>query len=607
MRLLTSVGLALKIWILTSIVFGLGALAYSIFFSENEWIIYSLFATPIAAVASIPVLIILILTVSRLKESKAPKDKKMRSLFLVCLGASFIYALPAGFILGFAFSDDSFSKWLISVLMVTTLLFVCSSAALLFLQKNLSNYFVSLSNNNQLSQSDKMETHQHQQVSAPADYNTSAGNKTVIKGIITGILILVMMIPTIFITNLVHEREARQKEVAAEVSSKWASSQTLTGPYLYLPYKIYYKDKEGKTQESSAHFWVLPDDLKVTGRVDHEIRPRSIYKVLLYRANLQDSGNFILQIPSDVDANAIKWAEAKICYGLSDFKGIEERLAIRFGGKEYELSPGLPFNDINKTGLSAGIPLSTADIGKTVSFDMNLRLKGSEQLHFVPLSGTSNFTLRSGWGSPSFDGNNLPTEREVTPKGFNASWAFNKANLPFGTILKDFQFDLDTVAFGVTMLQPADQYAKTSRSVKYAILFIGLTFALFFIVELTQKRPVHPVQYVLIGLALVIFYTLLLSISEFMLFDNAYLIAALATVSLITIYARGHFGNWKSAGLFCGILSALYGFIFVLIRLEDTALLVGSIGLFVVLALVMYASRKINWYGTPAPFPVSNT
>ncbi|MEO8583110.1 MAG: inner membrane CreD family protein, partial [Flavitalea sp.] len=169
--------------------------------------------------------------------------------------------------------------------------------------------------------------------------------------------------------------------------------------------------------------------------------------------------------------------------------------------------------------------------------------------------------------------------------------------LPFGTVLKNVNLDDLKMDFGVTMLQPADQYAKTSRCVKYAILFIGLTFGLFFIIELMQRKPFHPVQYSLIGIALVIFYSLLLSISEFILFDAAYLIASLATILLITWYAASHFRQWKTAGVFGGVLTILYGFIFILVRLEDTALLVGSIGLFIVLGLVMYASRKINWYG----------
>jgi inner membrane protein len=433
------------------------------------------------------------------------------------------------------------------------------------------------------------------------NWTLSASSRILIKGFIIGMLTLMLLIPTVFILNLVSERHLRQQEVAREVSSKWATAQTLTGPYLSVPYKTYYKDKDGKIQETNNHLWLLPDNFNLTGTIDHEMRERSIYKVLLYRSRLHNSGNFKLQLPKEIDATAVQWDDIKICYGLSDFKGIEERLAIKLNGKEYELSPGLPFNDIDDIGLSTSISLTAADIGKSISFDSKMKIKGSEQLHFVPLAGSSSFALTSKWPNPSFDGNNLPTERKVSDSGFSATWSFNKANLPFGTVLKDFKFDQSNIAFGVTMLEPADQYAKTSRCVKYAILFIGLTFSLFFIVELMQKKPVHPVQYVLIGLALVIFYTLLLSISEFILFDYAYLIASAGTILLITLYARGHFNNWKSAGIFGGVLTVLYGFIFILIRLEDTALLVGSIGLFIVLALVMYASRKINWYGTTIP------
>ena len=201
-----------------------------------------------------------------------------------------------------------------------------------------------------------------------------------------------------------------------------------------------------------------------------------------------------------------------------------------------------------------------------------------------------------GTSYASFDGNSLPTQRTVSDSGFKAQWSFNRANLAFGTVVKSGALKIGTTAFGVSLVQPADQYNKTTRSVKYSVLLIGLTFALFFIIELMQKNPLHPVQYVLVGLALVIFYTLLLSISEYILFDFAYLTAAAATVLLISLYAKSHFKTWKSAAVFGSLLSALYGFIFILIRLEDTALLIGSIGLFIILALVMYGSRKIEWY-----------
>lgn len=436
-------------------------------------------------------------------------------------------------------------------------------------------------------------------------FKPSHSNKILYKGIITGALILVLLIPTIFISNLVKERQARQAEVANEVSDKWAQSQTLTGPYLYLPYKIISIDKEKKASEQLNHLIILPENLVVNGRIFHELRLRSIYKVLLYKAALNNAGNFQFKIPVEIDRSMILWKNAKICYGLSDFKGIEERLIINFRGSSYELSPGLPINDINEKGLSAPISLSINDEGKKIPFTINLKIKGSEQLHFVPLSGDSRFTLKSTWANPSFDGSNLPSVRTVNDSGFTAMWAFNKANLPFGTVLNDFNYEEKSLAFGVTMIQPADGYAKTNRCIKYAILFIGLTFSLFFIIELMQKKAVHPVQYILIGLALIVFYTLLLSISEFIPFDFSYLIAAVATILLISLYAYGHFRRSKTAGIFACVLSLLYGFTFILIRLEDTALLVGSIGLFLILATAMYFSRKINWYGEePMSSPV---
>lgn len=406
-----------------------------------------------------------------------------------------------------------------------------------------------------------------------------------------------MMIPTVFISDLVHERQARNESVVNEVDSRWAMAQTLTGPYIYLPYKKMIMDATNKPQLVTSHLLMLPDSKQVEGKIDHELRERSIYKVLLYRASISDQGNFILQLPKDITPDQVQWADAKICFGISDFKGIEERLVIRFNGMENELSPGLPSDDTSEKGLSAPIAIAVSDMGKPLNYQIHLKIKGSEMLHFVPLSGNSHYSLESTWPSPSFDGNNLPSERTVSEKGFTAVWNFNKANLPFGTVLNDFKFDQSALSFGVTMIQPADQYAKTNRSIKYAILIIGLTFSLFFIIELMQRKPIHPVQYVLIGLGLVIFYSLLLSISEFLAFDYAYLIASVGTILLIGLYAKSHFKSWKSSGIFSGVLTLLYGFIFVLIRLEDTALLVGSIGLFIILALTMYASKKVNWYG----------
>lgn len=422
------------------------------------------------------------------------------------------------------------------------------------------------------------------------------GNKALIKGIITGGLILILMIPTLFISNLVNERKQRQEEVVKEVSTKWASAQTVSGPYLFIPYLRKDKDSDGKEKLVKEGLIFLPDSLDVNGTLLPEQRLRSIYKVLLYKSNITSKGNFICNPPKDVDPSSLVFSDAQICLGITDFKGIENKIDVQLNGISYTLAPGLPSGLIDSSGLSVPVNLTKEDLGKPISFYLPMQLKGSGQLHFLPLAGNSRFAVQSSWPSPSFDGNMLPGEREVSDKGFSAKWVFNKANLLYTTTIRNEKINKYAYNFGISMLQPADQYAKTTRSVKYAILVIGLSFALFFIIEMMQNKPIHPVQYVLVGLALVIFYSLLLSISEFLLFDLAYLVASAATVSLITLYAKAHFKSWKTAGIFASLIGGLYGFIFILIRLEDTALLVGSIGLFIVLALVMYVSRKINWY-----------
>ncbi len=424
----------------------------------------------------------------------------------------------------------------------------------------------------------------------------NSSTKILIKGVITGVLILLLLIPAYHITNLVIERQARQKQVVEEVSNKWATAQTLSGPYLVLPYFYTYTNDTGKTFTVKTNLFVFAENLQVNGELLPENRKRSIYKVLLYKSSLTLNGSFKTNWPADINTANIDFASAKLCFGLSDFKGLEEEIKINFNNQSLALAPGLPDNEISETGLSVPIALQNVSLNTAIPFNLTVKLRGSESLHFLPLAANSRFTLKSNWPHPSFDGNVLPNEPPVIDNGFKASWSFNRANLPFNMVVMKGKFKSANLDFGVKMVQPADQYEKTMRSVKYAVLFIGLTFALFFIIELLQKKPLHPVQYVLVGLALLIFYTLLLSISEFILFDYAYGIAALSTIILISLYAKGHFGKWRIAGIFSAALACLYGFIFILIRLEDTALLLGSIGLFIVLAIVMYLSRKIKWY-----------
>jgi inner membrane protein len=550
-----------------------------------------------AALGSLPISGVLFFLLPVINRQARPVDWKMRRLYAMVAvmigGYIFVPVLFFARYISSGFLDQQFYLVFLVAILVPGL---AAILALRAVRKGLFKYF----NPHQ----QVIFYHQSNPVMEPFVANqeqeapVKSGQSITYKGITTGILILVMLIPSIFLANLVAERKQRQQEVVNEISSKWAGVQTIAGIHLSIPYVVTTKDAKGNIELIEKQLICLPEKLTLTSQLIPEIRPRSIYKVLLYRSVNQFKGNFQIRLPKDIDPLTIQWKAANICMGLTEIKGIEERVTVLVGGQEMELSPGLPVNDrLAENGLSAPIDLSAYTVGQPISFNSTLKLKGSEQLHFLPLAGNSQFFIRSAWKSPSFDGSYLPGSRIVNDSGFNASWAFNKANLPFGTTLNDPAFKSEKFAFGITMVQPSDQYAKTDRSVKYAILFIGLTFSLFFIVELMQKNPVHPVQYVLIGIALSIFYTLLLSLSEFIQFDLAYAIAAVATILLITLYAKGHFRSWKTAAIFSGVLSSLYLFTFVLVRLEDTALLIGSIGLFAILSLVMYASRRINWYG----------
>lgn len=431
---------------------------------------------------------------------------------------------------------------------------------------------------------------------SPTQNTVSPQGSILIKGLTTGGLILLLLIPTIFITHLIEEREKRHHEVVQEVSARWANPQTIAAPYMIVPYTESYLNHEGKPVQHTQSLVIFSKNLSVNGSVFPETRARSIYTILLYRSELQLSGTFQPVWPADIKKEQLQMDEARICFGIGDFKGVEKEISIRLGQESIELTPGVPDDIFEQAGLSAPVQLTLEQLDQGIDYAMDVSLKGSGKLHFLPISSNSSFALQSTWHSPSFDGNNLPNQRTVDASGFSARWNFNQANLPFANVSKSDKIHTDGIAFGVSLLQPADHYDKAMRSVKYAILIIGLTFGVFFIMELVSKKPFHPVQYVLVGMALIIFYTLLLSVSEYIIFDYAYMISAGATIAMVVLYAKSHFGNWKAALIFAATLSILYGFIFVLLRLEDTALLIGSIGLFIVLACIMYVSRKINWY-----------
>ncbi len=589
---------ALNIWGGTLLLI-LGVAALCAAGTEISSIIYVLPFAIALAVVGIPALALLYYITSKLEVMQADVTQKITYLhtrvFCICL----FYASPALLI---SFFDHVLPMGLLYLGGTALVFYAPAFLSILINEHSIRQFLISSTNyyfhHNPSTQKNNTMQEDYNRSNANDNFSViPVSNKILIKGIVTAALILLMLIPSSFIQSLITERQQRQATVVEEVSSKWAAPQTVSTPYLVIPYV------EGKLNPQKKQLVILPEQLDVKGNISEEERPRSIYKVLLYRSRMNLTGSFRTTIALP-DADTLLTQEAKLCFGISDFRGIEDKITLALNGKNYTMLPGLPANVIDSTGLSVPVSITQADIEKGFNFSLDAALRGSGQLHFVPLAANSTFNFKSAWPGPSFDGNSLPTQRSISSSGFDATWRFTNANMPFTNVINNTKnIDKQNIEFGVSLVQPADQYVKSMRSAKYAILIIALTFVVFFVFELFQKRPVHPVQYALVGVALVIFYTLLVSISEIILFDYAYTIAAVATIVLISLYAGSHFKTTHSAVIFGLLLTGLYGFIYVLISLEDTALLVGSIALFIVLAIVMYVTRKINWYQPEMPAP----
>lgn len=420
-----------------------------------------------------------------------------------------------------------------------------------------------------------------------------------------GIIILLLLIPVSMVESLINEREQRQKDAIAEVSAKWGEEQTLAGPIISVPYKTYSRVYEGentgkfKLVEAREYAHFLPEHLSISGEVLPEVRYRGIYEVIVYNSKIKLSGSFLK--PSfegwEIDKNNILWQEASISLGLSDLRSIQEDIALQWNQRNLLFNPGLPCNEVLQTGISAPLVIDRNDSAVfEIPFSLALNFNGSSGLHFIPLGKSTQVNLRSEWKSPSFEGAFLPDTRSVDATGFKASWEVLHLNRPYPQRFRGTAQGINESSFGVNLIVTLDEYQKSSRSAKYAVMFIALTFLVFFFAQILNGVKIHPIQYIIVGLALCVFYTLLIALSEHISFNLSYLISALSIISLITLYSQSIFHHKRLTGLICLILTLLYLFIYSIIQMEDYALLMGSIGLFLVLAVVMYLSRKIDWY-----------
>ncbi len=443
-------------------------------------------------------------------------------------------------------------------------------------------------------------------------------SKVLVKGLIIGVMVLLLLIPTFYVSSLIEEREQRQNEAIAEVSSKWAGRQVITGPVIVLPYWQTENATPEKRVRVKKFSYFLPDDLNITASLTPQEKYRGIYKVMLYNSKINLTGSFrqIDPLKLGIPGEDIIWNESYVKLNITDVKGLNEELKMNLGDSTLVLSPQSTEDDLSSSGLTANLPVVSIEQLNNLQFSSSLDLNGSEQLLFTPVGRSTSVALSSPWPHPSFSGDILPNNSQVGDTGFTATWksfahkrAFpqqwkgnnysighiNTGNLNRYVEVAPARNDLSASSFGANLYVPVNNYQKTTRSIKYAVLCILLTFAAFFLIETTNNKSVHPFQYGLIGLALILFYTLLLSFSEYISFNLSYAIAAVCTIGLITWFVKGILSSARLSAVLSSVLVLLYIYIFTILQLQDYSLLFGSIGLFIALAVIMYFSRKLQW------------
>ena len=429
------------------------------------------------------------------------------------------------------------------------------------------------------------------------------------KMIVIGALILGLLIPLGWISSIVTERQMRHEQVKRELAATWGGEQLLAGPILTIPYVERRRDDKGKETVYRHRAFFLPETVEVDGAVEPETRQRGLFRVLLYRVNLRVQGSFATPDfgARKVAPEDVAWNEAMLSIGVPDLRGVQSDPQIRWNDAPLAFRPGPGPVGLYTSGMNALIP-GLADAGaKPHSFAYEFTLTGADALRFVPVGKDNRVRLTSSWPDPSFDGAFLPVERTVGSDGFEATWrvSYYARSYPQSWRTDDPGSSpsaevVNASAFGVRLIESVNFYSKTDRSLKYAMLFLSLTFLTFLLFEVLAGLRVHPLPYLLVGFALCLFYVLLLSISEHVGFGAAYVIASTATIALISGYARKLLSGTARTALLASELAGLYGYLYVLLQLEDYALLLGSVGLFTVLAVVMYLTRDVDWYGLGA-------
>ena len=417
------------------------------------------------------------------------------------------------------------------------------------------------------------------------------------------VLALLMLIPLGQVNDLVREREGRAGEATAQIASRWGGQQLVGGPVLVVP--VRYQQQQGKELVSmETTVYLLPDRLAVHATLAPELRRYGLYETPVYLAELGIEGRFS---SADIAALAApgqepQWQRAELRVPVADVRGIRRVSSMHFGESELAFGPGTD-GVACVTAISAPAPVDPATLGEQVGFSFTMTLAGTERFAVLPLARETDLHAQSAWPDPGFDGAFLPATRRVDANGFEAEWQvldLNRALAQHWREGENVDNALRASAFGITLTQPAGSYQQNVRAGKYGVLFIALTFIAFFLFEVLRGLRVHPVQYLLVGLALATFYVVLLAVSEQVGFALAYVLAAGAVVAMVGGYA-GVVLAQRRAGLTLGALLALiYALLYGLVVSEDYALLMGSLALLAAIAALMYLTRRVNWYALGA-------
>jgi inner membrane protein len=430
-----------------------------------------------------------------------------------------------------------------------------------------------------------------------------------------GALILLMLIPLLMIQGVLNDRLERRNEAVNDITASWGKEQNIIGPLLVVPYlhhgtvvrSVTLPDGRVETREVAettvAFAYFLPDTLEVAGDLQTQTLHRGIYEAAVFRGTIKLSGKF--PVPDmaalKIDPKDVLWKDAAVTLAVSDLRGTRESLLLDWGGTKIQLQPGSQLPGYT-TGVTATIG-NDQPIAAPTTFSIALDLNGSAGIFFAPFGIQNVVSLKSNWPDPGFRGAFLPAERNVRTDGFDATWkvSYYGRDYPQRWTSRSGNERFSTLAvsnslFGAQFLQVLDAYRYVERSIKYGVLFFVLVFTTFFLFEITARQKIHPLQYLMVGAALCLFYLALLSASEFIGFTLAYLIATVTATGLITWYCSHFLGGGARTLIIGGGLIGVYTFLYITLRQQDYALLMGTVALFILLAIVMWVTRKIDWY-----------